>query len=368
MRVFISSLIDGFAELRNAAADAISTLGHEPRRAEDFPASPDSPRHACLQGVRDADAVVLILAAHYGFPQPSGLSATHEEYREARDSRPVLVFIQRDVAPEVRELDFIREVQSWERGHYTAQFVDALDLRDRVTRALHEFTLAKASAPLDHDELASRARALVPAALRGARPSLFVGVAPGPVRAVVRPAQLEDEAFRRYLLTQALTGDDAVLTPTAGTDVGVQGDAIVLTQRESGRLVSLDESGRILVMAPATNPGGHHAAISSLIQEDLGAVIARSFRFAARVLDHVDGAGRLTHVALAVSLLGAGYLPWRTREEQRQSPNAATMGMGSAEQVVVVLTPPVRRRPTLVHENSQLVDDFLARLRREVRR
>ena len=94
MRVFISSLITGFESLRDAAASASATLGHEPVRAEDFQASPDSPQQACLAGVRGSDVVVLILGERYGVVQQSGLSATHEEYRVARESRPVLVFIQ----------------------------------------------------------------------------------------------------------------------------------------------------------------------------------------------------------------------------------------------------------------------------------
>jgi hypothetical protein len=367
MKVFISSLIDGFEALRDAAAGAISTLGHLPTRAEDFPASPDSPQQACLAGVRDADAVVLILGDRYGYIQQSGLSATHEEYREARESRPVLVFLQRDRAPEPRQLEFIREVQGWERGHYTADFADAEELRNRVTRALHEFTLANETAPLNESELLDRARSLIPSGRQSPRPSLLVAVAPGPVRGVIRPAQLDDEGLRRFLLTEALTGDDAVLTPAFGTDVNVEGDAIHLAQRESNRLVNVDESGRVLVVTPATEDRWR-TGIPSIIEEDVRALIERSLRFVSRVLDQIDGPRRLTHVAPIVGLLGAGYLPWRTREEQQQSPNAASMGMGSADEVVVALTPPVRRRPALVHENSQLADDFIARIRRDLRR
>lgn len=101
MKVFVSSLIRGFEEFRGAAADAVTTLGHTPVRAEEFGASPASAQQACLAGVRDADLIVLILGDRYGYPQASGLSATHEEYREARDNSPVLVFIKSgtDVEP-----------------------------------------------------------------------------------------------------------------------------------------------------------------------------------------------------------------------------------------------------------------------------
>ncbi len=85
--MFVSSLMrEPFGPLREAACSAITLLGCEPARAEDYAASATSPRVACLAGVRASDAVVLILGSEYGSAsQESGLSATHEEYREARE-------------------------------------------------------------------------------------------------------------------------------------------------------------------------------------------------------------------------------------------------------------------------------------------
>src|SRR4051795_9765289 len=97
MKCFISSLISGMQPFRDAAAGGIAVFGHQPTRAEDFGASPDSPQTMCLAGVRDADAVVLLLGARYGDLQSSDLSATQEEYREARERCPVLVFVQKGV-------------------------------------------------------------------------------------------------------------------------------------------------------------------------------------------------------------------------------------------------------------------------------
>ncbi len=95
MRVFISSVITGYEHFRDAVAAAVESLGHEVIRAEDFGASPGTPQQACLGGVREADVVVLLVGARYGAIQPSGHSATDEEYREARESKQVLVFVER---------------------------------------------------------------------------------------------------------------------------------------------------------------------------------------------------------------------------------------------------------------------------------
>ncbi len=56
-----------------------------------------------LNGVRQSDFVVMILGENYGTLQPSELSATHEEYREARGRKPVLAFVQQGIHPEPRQ-------------------------------------------------------------------------------------------------------------------------------------------------------------------------------------------------------------------------------------------------------------------------
>lgn len=367
VKVFISSLITGYEPLRAAAATAVAALGHEVVRAEDFPASGDSPQSACLAGVRASDVVILILGDRYGYAQAAGLSATHEEYREARDSKTVLVFVQQGVSPDPQQADFIREVQSWEQGHFTAPFTGADELRDRVTRALHDFSLANEAAPLNETELVERARQLIPARHQSSRASLLVAIAPGPTRAALRPAELESAELHRFVLAEALTGDFAVLTAAAGTDQAIRGDALELRQQQAERLVRLDESGRILVLQPAMGSERGTGGIASIIEENVAATIERAFRFAAQLLDHVDPVTRFTHVAPVVALLGAGYVPWRTRAEQQRSPNQATMGMGSRNESVVLLTPPVRRRAALVHDGTRLAEDFTVRLRREIR-
>lgn len=141
MRIFISSLISGFEPYRAAARRAVITLRHEPVMAEDFGAKPNSPQIGCLQGLRGSDMVVLILGENYGFvPAGSSLSATHQEYREARETKPVLAFVQQGISPGPEQAAFIAEVQTWEGGLFRGGFVGVDDLQDGVTRALHDVT------------------------------------------------------------------------------------------------------------------------------------------------------------------------------------------------------------------------------------
>jgi Domain of unknown function (DUF4062) len=119
--------------LRNsadAARRAVTTLRHEPVMAEDFGAQPKSPQIAFLQGLRSSDMMVLILGEHYGFTPPnSTLSATHQEYREARKTKPVVAFVQESISPGPEQAAFITEVQAWEGGLFRGGFVAADDLK-----------------------------------------------------------------------------------------------------------------------------------------------------------------------------------------------------------------------------------------------
>ena len=355
-----------FAALRNTACDAIGLLGYEALRAEGYVASPASAQVACLAGVRSADVVVLILGSQYGVPQASGLSATHEEYQEAREtSRPVLAFIAEDAQPTPAQAAFIGEVQNWEQGQYTSSFHDAADLQAKVARGLHRYALTQAAAPTDETELAQKARALIPARTYTSRPLLVVAVAAGPAQQVIRPAELESEQLRRYLQDEAHAGTDAVLSHSFGTDASISGDAIVLEQRDSGAKVTLSETGDVMVAQPATTQHDARAScMPSIIDEEIAERVMRALRLGARVLDHVDPRQRISHVAVVAALLAAGYLPWRTRADHDRNPNTATMGFAGRDRIEAELSPPTRPRAALSSDIMRLSQDLTVRLRR----
>jgi hypothetical protein len=96
MKVFISSIISGMEPFRAAAREAVEQLGHTAVLAEDFGAQPRSPQIACLDGLRQSALTILIIGERYGAKQSSGISATHEEFREARDRRPILAFSRKE--------------------------------------------------------------------------------------------------------------------------------------------------------------------------------------------------------------------------------------------------------------------------------
>lgn len=118
MKICISSIITGMKEYR----EAVEALGYEAVMAERFSAKPQTPQVACLDGLRQS---LLLLGASYGTKQKSGLSATHEEYRDAQGERPVMAFVRSDVTPDLEQALFIKEVQRWEAGLYWGDLFNA---------------------------------------------------------------------------------------------------------------------------------------------------------------------------------------------------------------------------------------------------
>jgi hypothetical protein len=82
--VFISSVIGGFEAVRQAAREAVESMGMRPVMAEMAGARPQSPQHALLGEVADAGVYLLLLGARYGEPDSSGISPTEEEFEEAK--------------------------------------------------------------------------------------------------------------------------------------------------------------------------------------------------------------------------------------------------------------------------------------------
>jgi hypothetical protein len=368
MKVFISSLISGFGSYRDAARRAVTTLRHEAVMAEDFGAQPNSSQIACLQGVRSADLVVLILGPDYGFvPSGSTLSATHQEYREARETRPILAFIQQGIDPQPEQKSFIDEVQAWEGGLFRSGFIDAADLQDGITRALHDFTLANAVGPIDQDQLVSQAVALIPQDQRGqsSSTSLEVSIVGGPTQRTLRPLQMEDPALGEHLEQSALYGENRLFDRTRGSVVNLDGSDLVVGQ-ERGASIRLTEQGSMLFRLSLEDAEsrdrmggfGGLVIIEEVVRERLGAALG----YAAATIERIDPTQRLTHLGVAAHISGAQYRAWQTRARQAASSGCMQMGMGQEERSPITM---VVRRAGLRLDQTPLIEDILVPLRRQ---
>ena len=368
MKAFISSVVSGFGSYRDAAASAVESLGYEAIRAEDFGATASPPQEACLAGVREADLTILLLGRRYGAKQPSGLSATHEEYREARGRQSVLAFVQEQVDYEAAQAEFIREVRAWETGNLTVSFATEDELRSAVTRGLHDYAVSAASGSIDDRELLTRAEEAVAAPnvskFFGGKPEVVLSLASGPRREVLRPSELEDDSLARDLQQEALFGTHSLFAVEVGVSTALRGDCLVLSQDRAS--VELNSAGDIVVRQSAMAADQGFFEIPAIVEEDVRSCLAGALKFSAAILDHIDSLRRLSHIAAIAALTEVGHQAWRTREEHTRSPNSGNVELRK-DRAMARLNPAVRTRAEFSQRADELGHDLMVLLRRELR-
>lgn len=139
--VFISSTAD-LTDHRDAVDSVLRTLNIDGSRFESWPTvpTPKGGMAECFRRVEESDAVVLILGEKYGTVVENGLSATHSEYRHARQhQKPVFAFILHAPTREEQQTSFVKEV---ERDHFRGSVVKSVkELKQLVKLAFtQEFT------------------------------------------------------------------------------------------------------------------------------------------------------------------------------------------------------------------------------------
>jgi hypothetical protein len=361
MKIFVSSLISGMEPIRESAREVITTLRHQPIMAEDFGAQPRSPQLACLDGIRQSDLIVLILGEHYGAVQGSGLSATHEEYKEANGRKPIISFVQENVDRDFQQADFVREVQNWEGGLFRESFRGSADFKVALTRALHDYELAIAVGPVDENELLQRAKDLLPPEDRGysSGATLDLVVVGGPRQPILRPIEIEQASLAEALIQKGLFGQRRILNLSDGVTHTIENDSLVIVQRNNRAKIKLNEQGSISIIVPIAR---ERSPLPELIHEDVQSQLTDALDFASWTLDHVDATQRLTHVAVAARLRNCDYMGWRTRRQSEGSPGQISISTGMGPRTPVILSRP---RAALRLDSVRIVEDLVVPLRRQ---
>ena len=342
--------------------DAIGTLGHQYLRAEDFGVLPDSPRIACLQGVRDSDLVILIIGGRYGNIQQSGISATHEEFREAKTSKDVIALIEGDIERDNHQKDFLKEVQDWQNGVLTDEFNSVDDLRRKVTSFLHKKELQAARGSIDNSAIVERALEILPnddSNWSGDEAKLNIAIAGGPETNLLRPAELQNEELDRFLSQVTILGDNAILHRKHGIEVQIVSNSIEAYQQKGG--VRLYADGALRIQAPI--PRNSH--LSAIIEEDVHELLLRALRLALEVYSHIDDTEKLRAFAVACKIENSNHTAWRTRKEEMQNAMSVSMTWGEKAKDPVLLSPPTLSRAKFRATITELSEDFCILLKQQ---
>jgi uncharacterized protein DUF4062 len=133
-RVFVSSVIEGYADPRGAAAAAIESVGAEPVMFERFGGRDSDPHQAYLAEVASSSIYVGLLDERYGPLLQSRFSATHAEYLHAEEHGLRLsVWTEEGVEREGRQQSFFEEVRTF---NVTGCFADTEELQRELEKRL----------------------------------------------------------------------------------------------------------------------------------------------------------------------------------------------------------------------------------------
>lgn len=332
-RIFVSSIMTGYGDVREAAARAIEEAGCEPVLAERFPAGTVSPRTACLDAVASCEGIVLILGGQYGEDTAAGMSATEEEYREAvRLKKHAFVFLER-TERETSQQEFIGEVEDYVDGHWRKSFGDAEEFAALVGEALREAQPVIGSGNVED----------------GARERIGAAVAERPPRAetivwaqvawttprdeeVLDPTRFMDKTFQNEILRIAHECNPSLLDYSQAKETDFGAARLRISQvdsrdrwRENRDLVAIDlyENGTLSVALNVTGLVPREPMdLGDLYRVDpntLGERLEQAWAFAYRWWEHIDPYHRHEPLLYNTALHDVGSRRLEVAPAQRQT-------------------------------------------------
>jgi hypothetical protein len=315
VRVFVSSVVDGFEAFREAARRGIERAGADAVLVnEDLPAMGESSRNACLDAVESCDAYLMLLGARGGWTTPAAKLVVEEEYEHARRQKmPTLIFVQQVTRDSDAER-LLRVVSDYTDGVFRQSFQSAADLERQVEAAVR-LVANRMMQPITPpstvtERLSKRARNRNDAVLR-------VVLAPERREEVITPMDIESRQFTIRLYEIGHVGDHPIFNYSRPKSDRLEGSARVIEQSDpNGRhdgtetvLLSIDEQGILEVEANVTNrrPGMGFASGMVIVADDVSSVLTAIFGFAARLFDRLDPHKRHQRFLYGASLLELGF-------------------------------------------------------------
>lgn len=301
-RIFVSSIIRGYGDIRNAAARAIEDAGCEAVLAERFPAGTTSPRTACLDGVASSDGIALILGSRYGENTAAGISATEEEYREAvRLKTQIFVFLESGER-EPRQQEFVSLVEDYVDGHWRKSFDTPEKLAGLVEQSIREGEPMVATGNVE-GEIRERIGDAMAERPDGVENVVWAQVAWTTPRneEVLDPTRFMNQSFQREAQRLAHEGDPPLFdySQAKETDFGASRLRVSQTNsmnqwREARDLVVVDlyENGTLSVSLNLTGLASREPTdMGDSFRVDpntLGERLAQAWGFAYRWWEHLD--------------------------------------------------------------------------------
>lgn len=192
-RAFVSSVIEGFRDMREAARRGVIAGGLEPVLVEDFPSLHDSPRNACLDGVDSCDVFISIVGERGGSRTPAGKLVVEEELERAREKGLlVLVFLQ-DTPRDPEAKQFADRLSDYVGGYLRSTFRTATDLENEVKAATSKYGAKMEGGSIGSDAIIHDLR---DPRMHGQDPSIRFALAPVRSEEIIELVRLEEQSFQ----------------------------------------------------------------------------------------------------------------------------------------------------------------------------
>lgn len=367
--------MQNFGDERETARQAVEAVGMRPVMAEDFAARSQTPKDACLEGVRASDVYVGIAGERYGWVTPAGVSATEEEFDAARlRGLPILWFVKR-CEMEARQREFVKRIQDYESGYFRAAFTDRSDLAIAVAKALSGLRAADVRSLTPAD---AQARVM---ALFGRRDDrgwyrssgdCVLAAVAFPERLgpeLISPVELGKPEFKQRLTKAALFGEGTVFDTRYATRHEDERDALAVTQHD-GR----DRNLRVLRFQPDGTVAWRHllgqdrprdiGGFASMIidQDEVQTVLGQFLAFLSAFYREHAGPARCPAIYVSMALFGTGHRLFGRIPSP--APNSLSLGFGVMEDPLVVPASPMRMSLGQLADSTEVARDFVGRMER----
>jgi hypothetical protein len=299
-RVFVSSVVEGFAEYRQAARNGIAQAGGEAVLVnEDFPSQASSSRNICLDAIDSCDIFLLVVGARGGWKTPSGRLVVEEEFEHARARKlPVLVFLE-DVPGDADAQRLAKILSDYVDGNFRVKFTGAAELQGQIERSLRPILATQEDRPMDHDPIA--AHLLKPHRFSD-QTSLRFGIAPERMEEVFDPLDLASPDFAERMMEIGHRRDVRLFGYRYAKDAPrLEQTWLVIEQTlgdnwsdgRQGVRLAVGENGVVLIDTNATGRAKRSnsfdlADIMTVSIENVEALLEASFRFTLALYDDKD--------------------------------------------------------------------------------
>lgn len=360
-RVFVSSIMEGYRDYREAARLGIERAGGTAVLVEDEPARPASPRSACLDLVASCDAVITIIGPRGGYRAPSGKLVVREEFDEARSRGIPTVLLLHDGDRDADGEKLARDLSDWVDGRLRRSFSSPQELATEVERALAPLLDTMSKTPQDPSTI----QALVEKAAHGGGQYdavLKIVFAPAVVEEVVDPLLFDSADFQRKIQREA--HDTELFSYEFPKDTRTTSEQLIIKQSErpgrgSGYAeISISSSGlfsaSIQVTGSSEDCSGQRFFSSTfeILRDDLAGAASVVFRFVAGLLAQIDPHSRYSSWMYNASLANPGSR--RIVDQPARSNQGSSMGWGEPGVVTCYDQPRKINRATMARPDEEV--------------